>query len=114
MLNYDKYPLNAWVYGLSCLLIFAIPVFMIIIDPITFLEMRGQSELGLFYEKYLSVMLFPKEISLAWFFKIPYAGIILSFISYVIHLHIYCTIIERTSTLLRKNRAARIDNETSE
>ena len=92
MLRYDKYPLNIWVYGLSVLIILILPLLIYLGEA---------NSLGDFFQSYLSVMLFPYELSSEYLFQIPYLGILLAIASFVLHVHVYCTIIERLSILFR-------------
>ncbi|PHR34147.1 MAG: hypothetical protein COA38_04240 [Fluviicola sp.] len=104
MFNYTKHPLNAWVYGLSFLIILILPV-LYFLGSMLFVSEQDEAlrMTGFFFDNYLSTMLFPKETSLNVFFQVPYLGIIFVIASYLFHLHVYCTIIERISTLLRRS-----------
>jgi hypothetical protein len=109
MFNYEKHPLNAWVYGSSCLIMLTLPMLYFVGCFISSFENEVTSlySTGDFFENYLSVMLFPKETSLYWLFQIPYLGIFLAIASFVLHLHVYSTIIERFSVLFRRKGLGR-------
>lgn len=99
MLSYKRYPLNAWMYG--------IPMLILLFFPLVNFAFFFNSEGVIFNEAvdlYMEVMLFPYELSLRYLLSIPYVGIVLIFLSYALHAHIYCVMLERLSVLFRKPR----------
>lgn len=97
MLSYKRYPLNAWMYG--------IPMLILLFFPLARFAFFFTPEGEVFNETvdlYMEVMLFPYELSLRYLLPIPYVGIVLIFLSYALHAHIYCVILERLSVLFRK------------
>ena len=100
--SYRNYPLNAWVYGISFLLILLFPAFLFL-----YAELFSEPEmvLSIFengFERYTSVMLFPYEFSSKYLFQMPGLGIIIAVLSYVLHAHVYSLILERISLLFRR------------
>lgn len=114
MFNYNKHPLNVWVYGLSMLFLLLLPLVIFV----TFLYFYDSGEVlvssGNILDDYFSVMLFPYEFSSKFLFQVPYFGIILTIVSYVIHIHFYSMIIERVSILFRGNSFSRTTNSQSD
>lgn len=102
MLKYDKYPMNAWVYGLSFLIIFLFPLLYFMGCLIVYPDDEWYVPALEFFDHYFAVTLFPKKPSLMMLFM-PFLGIILLIVWYFIHVHVYCVIIERISVAFRKN-----------
>lgn len=105
MFKYDKYPMNAWIYGLSFLLIVLLPFLLLIGALIIHGEGTDGFELPFleeFYEGYFSILLFPSSIVYPLLIDIPYFGTFLLISWFILHVHVYSFLIERFSILFRK------------
>lgn len=110
MFNYQKYSMNAWVYGMTFLVIFMLPLLYVAL--ISFVQPSENifNDAPQLFDTYLQFCLFPRNLIGDFMMELPYVGFILLIPWYFLHLHIYSWVVERTITfLLTKTRSRKIN-----
>ena len=115
MFNYQKYPMNAWVYGMTFLVIFMLPLLYValisFVQPSENIFSDGQQ----LFDWYLQFCLFPRDLSVEWVLELPYIGVVLLVAWYFLHLHVYSWTLERSITFISaKIRRSKFSVDASE